>query len=108
MGRNARGRTDREAAKAIALNLADVELTSHHGTLDMRVNNKTFATFPAESKVVNLRCTPEQLKEVTTENPEVYSRVRGDNWMQVALDKIDREKLAELLTGAWKLVGRRS
>ena len=105
MARNARGRTDREAAKAIALDLPGVELTSHHGTLDMRVNNRTFATFPAEMKVVNLRCTPETLAEAITANPDVYARVRGDHWMQVALEKIDRTKLQQLLTDAWKLVG---
>lgn len=101
MGRNAKGRADREVAKAIALDLPDVELATHHGTLDIRVRNKIFATFPAEGKVVQLRCTPEDLTRVTAENPEVFSRFRGDNWMQVSLDHVGRDRLHQLLIDAW-------
>ena len=51
--RNAKSRTDREVAKRIALDLPDVELGSHHGTMDIRVHNKIFATFPAQDKIVD-------------------------------------------------------
>lgn len=102
-GRTPRNRTDREVAKAIALQLPDVEIGSHHGTMDMRVRNRVFATFPAQGKHAVLKCTAAKLGQLTAENPQIYSKVRGDSWVQVALDDIDREILRTLLIEAWEL-----
>lgn len=99
--RTPKNRTDREVAKAIALQLPDVELNSHHGTMDLRVRNKVFATFPAESKHAVLRCAPAALASAVQENPEIYSRARGDIWLQVDLEQIDRGTLRKLLINAW-------
>jgi hypothetical protein len=101
MGRTSNTRTDREVAKAIALQLPDVELASHHGTMDIRVRNKIFATFPADGKVVMLRCTPENLDNMMKQNPDAFARGRGDTWMQVTLDQIDRALLRTLLIESW-------
>jgi hypothetical protein len=83
MGRNAKSRTDREVAKAIALNLPDVELISHHGTLEIRVGNRTFARFPAEGKSVHLRAK--------------------SGWSEESLENLDRDKLQHLMIDAWLL-----
>ncbi len=103
MRRTPKNRSDREVAKAIALQLPDVELGSHHGTMDIRVRNTIFATFPAQSKVVVLKCTPENLQLMTAETPEAFSKVRGDTWVQVSLDNIDRPTLQRLLIESWLL-----
>ena len=81
MGRNARSRSDREVAKAIALDLPDVELTSHHGRLEIRVGNRTFAKFPAEAKAVHLRSK--------------------SGWTEVAIENLDRDTLQNLMIDAW-------
>jgi hypothetical protein len=101
--RRPKNRTDREVAKAIALQMPDVELGSHHGTMDIRVRNRVFATFPAQSKFAVLKCTPEKLAAMTAERPEAFAKVRGDAWVQVALDEIDRAQLMALLIEAWAL-----
>jgi hypothetical protein len=84
MGRNSKSRTDREAAKAVALQLPDVELGSHHGTMDLRVHNRIFAKFPANTKVVVVR--------------------RDDEWAEVSLDDIDHDTLRKLLIDSWLAV----
>jgi hypothetical protein len=101
MRKTPNNRTDREVAKAIALQLPDVELGSHHGRMEIRVRNKIFATFPADGKVVVLRCTPDNLDSMTKQNPEAFARARGDSWVQVALDQIDRAMLRTLLIQSW-------
>ena len=108
MGRKARGRADREVAKSIALHLPDVELGSHHGTLDIRVRNRIFATFPAETKFVNVKCTPENLALLVAQRPEAFARVWGESWMQVSLDEIERAELEQLLIDAWLLAAPQS
>ena len=84
MARNAKGRSDREVAKAIALDLPDVELASHHGTLDMRVGNRIFATFPAEGTIIKLK-----------------SAGTGKGWLEVAVEDVDRDTLQRLMIEAW-------
>jgi hypothetical protein len=103
MSRTSRKRTDREVAKAIALQLPDVELNSHHGTMDIRVRNKIFATFPAQAKTLVVKCTPDDLAVMTKQSPQIFSKASGDRWMQVALEEIDRETLETLLIDAWML-----
>lgn len=103
MRRTPKNRSDREVAKAIALQLPDVELNSHHGTMDIRVRNKIFATFPAQSKTVVVKCTPENLALMTKQSPETFSKVHGENWVQVSLDEIDRATLQTMLIDSWLL-----
>ena len=103
MRKNSRNRADREVAKSIALQLPDVEIGSHHGTMDIRVRNKIFATFPAQQKVLVVKCTPDDLAFMTRENPQAFARVWGDIWVQVTLDEIDRATLQTLLIDAWLL-----
>jgi hypothetical protein len=103
VGRNAKGRADREVAKAIALDLPDVELASHHGTLDIRVRNRIFATFPADAKVVTLKCTPENLAALVEQQPQVFSEAARKSWLQVLLEEVDRATLKSLMTEAWML-----
>jgi hypothetical protein len=103
MRRTAKNRADREVAKAIALQLPDVELGSHHGKMDIRVHNKIFASFPAEGKVVVLKCTPENLELLTRQSPEIFSKVWNNKALQVSLDAIDRATLQALLIDSWLL-----
>ena len=103
MRRTPKNRSDREVAKSIALQLPDVELCSHHGTMDIRVHNRVFATFPAQSKAVLVKCTSENLAAMTQENPDAFSKARGDSWVQVDLDNIDRARLQSLLIESWEL-----
>jgi hypothetical protein len=103
VSRNARNRTDREVAKAIALQLPDVELNSHHGTMDIRVRNRIFATFPAQKKTMVLKCTADDLAVMTRESPHIFARIHGENWVEVSLDEIDRPTLETLLVDAWSL-----
>ena len=102
MGRTAKNRSDREIAKTIALQLPDVEVSHHHNSTEIRVQNKLFATLPAQSKVVVVKCSSETLNDLTTQNPETFSKVRGD-WLQASLDDIDRATLQTLLIDAWLL-----
>jgi hypothetical protein len=103
MRRTSRNRSDREVAKAIALQLPDVELNSHHGKMDIRVRHKIFASFPAQEKTLVVKCTPDNLALLTKQSPHVYAKAWGDTWMQVALDEIDRTTLQTLLIDAWLL-----
>jgi hypothetical protein len=103
MGRTPNNRTDREVAKAIALQLPDVELASHHGTMDIRVRNRIFATFPADAKVVVLKCTAESFDHMTKQSPDIFSKARGETWVKVALDQVDRATLRTLLIDSWLL-----
>ena len=101
MRRTPNNRTDREVAKAIALQLPDVELGSHHGTMDIRVRNRLFATFPANGRVAMLRCTLHSVEDLTKQNPDAFSKARGDAWIKVELDQIDRAMLRTLLIESW-------
>lgn len=101
MRKTPNNRTDREVAKAIALQLPDVELGSHHGTMDIRVRNKIFATFPADGKVVMLRSAPHSLDILLKQNADAFSKERGDAWIKVQLDQIDRAMLRTLLIESW-------
>jgi predicted DNA-binding protein (MmcQ/YjbR family) len=103
MSRNARGRADREVAKAIALDLPDTELASHHGTLDIRVRNRIFATFPAEAKVVHLKCAAENMEALVAGQPELFSAAARKSWLQVSLEHVDRATLTRLMIDAWML-----
>ena len=103
MRRTPKNRSDREVAKSIALQLPDVELCSHHGTMDIRVHNKVFATFPAQSKAVVLKCTAENLGALIEQNPEGFSKGRGDTSVHVDLEHIDRATLQALLIESWVL-----
>ena len=101
MGRNAKGRADREVAKRIALDLPDVELASHHGTLDIRVRNRIFATFPADGKIVLLHSSPDEIAMMVAGKPDVFARTPRKGWVQVSLDDVDRETLQRLMIDAW-------
>jgi hypothetical protein len=69
--------------------------------MDIRVRNKVFATFPADGRVAMLRCTPENLDKMIKEKPDAFSKGRGETWMEVALDLIDRAMLRTLLIESW-------
>lgn len=103
MARNAKNKVDREVAKSIALNLPDVEIGSHHGTMDIRVRNTIFATFPAGTKSLVLKSTPENLEILIKQNPELFSKAWGKTWLKVELDQIDRMALETMLIDAWLL-----
>ena len=98
-----RKKADREIAKSLALTLADTEVGSHHGRMDIRVRNKVIATFPPQERVMVVRCTPEKLDALTAQNPDVFSKVRSDTWVSVDLDEIDRDTLEIMLREAWEL-----
>lgn len=97
------GRINRELAKSIAMELPDVEVGSHHGTMDIRVRNKIFATFPKGTKEMCLKSTPADLDELVKQNPEAFSMVWGDRMLKVDLDRIDRRTLEALLVDSWML-----
>lgn len=75
------GRINRELAKSIAMELPDVEVGSHHGTMDIRVRNRIMATFP----------------KGTT---DMILRVEGGN-KTYSLEEIDRKTLDTLILAAW-------
>ena len=78
-----RKKADREIAKSLALTLADTEVGSHHGRMDIRVRNKVIATFPPKERVMEVRSK--------------------DGWVSVSLDEIDRDTLEAMLREAWEL-----
>jgi hypothetical protein len=103
MARNAKRKTDREVAKSIALNLPDVEIGSHHGTLDIRVRNKIFATFPAGEKALVVKSTPDNMDALIKQTPEIFSKAWGQTWLRVDLEQIERDDLEAMLIDAWML-----
>jgi hypothetical protein len=103
MARNAKRKTDREVAKSIALNLPDVEIGSHHGTLDIRVRNKIFATFPAGEKALVVKSTADSMDALIKQTPEVFSKAWGQTWLRVDLEQIERDDLEAMLIDAWLL-----
>src|SRR5688500_9744373 len=103
MARNAKRKTDREVAKSIALNLPDVEIGSHHGTLDIRVRNKIFATFPAGEKTLVVKSTADNMDALIKQTPEVFSKAWGQTWLRVDLEQIERDDLEAMLIDAWLL-----
>jgi hypothetical protein len=108
MAKNSRRKSDREIAKAIALELPDVEVGQHHGTMDIRVRNTIFATFPTKTKALVVKTTPENLQLLCGQSPEIFEKAWGQTWMRVDLDQIDRATLEKLLIDAWLLAAPQS
>ena len=95
--------TTQDAVRRLALALPEVEESSHHGRPDLRVGGKIFATLPVGENTTNVKITPENLRSLLDREPEVFSRVWGDRWVGVDLDRVSEAGIAPLLEDGWRL-----
>jgi hypothetical protein len=73
------------------------------GTPDLRVRNKIFATLPTSGHTANLKTTPANLDALVQADAVTYQHVWAGRWVGVALARITRAALQDLLTEAWRL-----
>lgn len=92
-------------ARAFALDFPDTVESSHMGTADFRVRGRVFATFPRPGRM-GLRLDPAEQAAVLATAPATFAAAAGawgrQGWTLVALDRIDRDELRELVIGAWR------
>jgi hypothetical protein len=94
--------------RALALSLPETSESSHHGTPDVRVRNRIFATFPPSAEVVNLKSAPQNLELLVRRDPATFSDAWGGRWLGVRLDRVPDEAARELVRDAWTLAAPRS
>lgn len=92
-------------ARAFALDFPDTVESSHMGTADFRVRGRVFATFPRPGRM-GLRLDAAEQAAVLATAPATFEAAAGawgrQGWTLVALERIEREELRELVIGAWR------
>lgn len=97
-----------EQVRAFALSLPEAHESSHHGTPDLRVRNKIFATLPAGGETVNVKIAPENLDALRRTDPHAFRDAWAGRWMRADLERVDAEMVKELVVDAWCLVAPKS
>lgn len=70
-----------------------------------RVGEKIFAMGGPKGVNVSLKASPEEQRELMAAEPDTFSPapyVGRYGWIRVALARVDREELGELITEAWR------
>lgn len=86
-----------ERVRAFALQLPEVEESSHRGRPDLRVRKRIFATLPEDGRTVNIKSTPLALDMLLRADPATFRDVWGGRWVGVDLRRVDATTLRELL-----------
>lgn len=97
-----------DEVRAFALSLPETHESSHHGTPDLRVRNKIFATLPAEGNAVNVKIVPDDLAMLVRSDPEAFRDLWGGRWLGVDLGRVDAGLIRELVVDAWCLTAPKS
>ncbi len=90
-------------AAALALPRTEDRVTWGNHTL--RVGERMFAVSAPESSHVSVKATRTEQAELIAADPETFSvapYVGRFGWVRIALDRVDADELAELLTEAWR------
>lgn len=97
-----------DQVRAFALSLPEAHEASHHGTPDLRVQHKIFATLPTAGRAVHVKIAPENLDVLSRTDPEAFADAWGGRWMRVNLERVGADIVAELVADAWCLAAPRS
>jgi len=97
--------TTDEEATAIALALPGAEQNRHFDTIDVRVRNKIFASFPHPDQMT-VRLEPEHARILIESDPETYIPHTGvwgqRGWIRVTLTRIEPDALTDILYDSWR------
>jgi hypothetical protein len=84
---------------------------SHLGTVDFRVRNKIFCTFPKPGEMV-LKLTPEQQELLVAAEGETFAPIRNNwgrkGWTIARVEKLDATTAQSALRMAWGNVAPKS
>lgn len=87
----------------MALALPGAHAGEHMGHGDLRVENKSFASLPADSTIVSIKIDPVALDALVQSDPATFRNVWGGRWVGVKLATVDAKTVEELLADAWRL-----
>jgi hypothetical protein len=92
--------------RALALSLPEAVEEPHFDRPSFRLRGKIFATLPPGREMVVLRL-PDFVKEsLSQSDPDAYVALPGGRdrggWTQLAIGRMDAEKLADLVRLAWR------
>jgi len=93
-----------DEARSLALSLPEAVEQDHHGRPSFRVGGKIFATLWSEERM-NVMLDEDGVRTAVHEAPEACKEVWWGKRLAavgVALARVDRELLQELLTDAWE------
>ncbi|CAN5162857.1 hypothetical protein BH11PSE2_BH11PSE2_07910 [soil metagenome] len=93
--------------RALALGLPEAEELPHFDRASFRVRGKVFATLPPGGDLVVLKLTPEAKWELhENDSGAIVSLGAWDKggWTQLAIGRIDPDKLSNLIRLAWRQV----
>jgi hypothetical protein len=91
-------------ARALALSLPESVEQDHHGRPSFRVAGKIFATLWSEEQL-NVMLDEGGIRTAVADAPESCREVWWGKRLAavaVSLDRVDRDRLAELLADAWE------
>ncbi|NEK59332.1 MmcQ/YjbR family DNA-binding protein [Geodermatophilus sabuli] len=92
--------------RSVALALPEASERPAWDMACLRVRDKIFASMPPDESWVAIRLAEGENTALATARPGVFSvphHYRNSTMVVVALDAVDRDELAELLTEAWRL-----
>ena len=96
---------DRLRAVALSLPEAHEELTWEvHPTF--RVRGRIFVIVSEDGATASVKASKEEQQALIRQDPQVYafaSYVGRFGWVDVALDRVDTDELAELVVEAWRM-----
>lgn len=96
---------DRMREVALSLPEAHEELTWEvHPTF--RVRGRIFAIVSEDGASASVKASKEEQQALIRQDPQAYayaSYVGRFGWVDVTLDKVDQEQLAELVVEAWRM-----
>jgi hypothetical protein len=84
--------------------LPGVEQKRHFDTIDVRVRNNVFASFPHPDQMT-VRLEPEHARILIESDPETYIPHPGiwgqPGWIRVTLSRIEPDALADIVYDSW-------
>ncbi len=96
-------RWTQEQARAFALELPEAHEAAHHGTPDLRVRGKIFASLPPGEDTLVIKTEPLALDTLVQLDPLTYRNTWGGRWVRVDLGRIDPAELRELILDGYCL-----
>ena len=90
----------------IALQMTGATESAHMGHPDFRANGRIFATLYPDGQAGMVKLTPEQQQDFISGDPAGFAPASGawglHGCTTVQLNSVDRDKLGEAMTLAWK------
>ena len=98
--------------RAVALSLPEAEEQPHFERTSFRVRGKIFATLPPDGDLVVLKLLPEVKESLRQSDPDAVIPLPGawdrGGWTQIAIQRMEAARLADLVRLAWRQVAPKS